>query len=90
LRGAWEARYDVSVMDLHPLDNPIWSALQTAHAHVSLGNAALKMYHRAWIGPLGSREARGLMDICLPANSGRPPMSEPSKLGGRSTLPALH
>jgi ribosomal protein S18 acetylase RimI-like enzyme len=44
LRGAQEAGYDVSEMDLHPLDNPIWAALQTAHAPLSLGNTALKRY----------------------------------------------
>lgn len=31
-------------MDAHPLGNPIWSALRTAHVHLSLGDATLKAY----------------------------------------------
>jgi ribosomal protein S18 acetylase RimI-like enzyme len=60
LRGAREARYDVSEMDLHPLDNPIWSALQTAHAYLSLGNAALKRYPTD-VAPFAAVESGGVV-----------------------------
>jgi predicted GNAT family acetyltransferase len=60
LRGAWEARYDVSEMALHPLDNPIWSALQTTHAHLSLGNAALKRYPTD-VAPFAAVESGGVV-----------------------------
>jgi len=38
------ARGTLAVMASHPLDNPVWSALTTAHAHLARGGALAKRY----------------------------------------------
>ena len=54
------ARGRLGAMKPHPLDNPVWSALTTGHAHLAQGNALARRYPDD-IDPIGAL-ARGGTD----------------------------
>jgi GNAT superfamily N-acetyltransferase len=70
----------------HPLDNPIWTALQTGHAHLAQGDATLAWYPDD-VGPFGGVAADGVPspDALAYLRSRTEPIH---LIGPRPTLPA--
>ena len=69
----------------HPLDNPIWTALQTGHAHFAQGDSTLAWYPDD-VGPFGGVAADGIpsADALAYLHSRTEPIHV---IGPRPTLP---